>query len=679
MKSTPRFSMILLLMLMSAFANLHAQIQLAFQGAEPGDSWAYIATAVSIDGTFESTQPLNLVSGTQSLVVGGVAGGGSCISGGSGNGPVTLNQFTFSDIDISTSSQFTRELKFNYGNRLPACTGTGWDSGENLFFTPIFDGVAGAQITVFTGAGNISVDINLSQFTFQVPSCIGTFGFTLGISTNRNDEFLFVDNVELTAPQVNGPIPSFTAINGPLQACTGTTSIFSTDEFAGVNYHWFDIPSTSSFITPNDSSISDSITIDWGTTLPGTYTISVSPTDACGLLNGDTISFSIELVDNLQPLIITGPDSICQGATANLVSNYVLGNIWSTTETTQNISVSQSGTYSVSVTGACGIIQSSITVSVISLPSASITVNGNLSLCPGQSVQLISSSNQDFTWSDQSLNDTLTTSNAGIYVLSVSNFCGLAIDTVEILSIPGIVQPQILSSGSVLCAGASLLLTSSESNGISWSTGSVNDSIEVSAPGIYILSINNGCGLGTDTLEVSSSVFTYDSQASPDSGNAPLEVNFLVNSSNQISSYSWDFNGLGTSSEVAPLFTFNDPGLYPVFVELVDQNGCVGIDTIEIRVLTKLPSEITVPNCFSPNGDGMNDLFQVEAINLTSYDLMIWNRWGGLMYKSTDAFAGWNGQSNAGIAPEGTYFYVLVAVGNDSKAYQLKGSITLSR
>ena len=667
------------LIFFSLAANLEAQIQLAFQGAEPGDSWTYIASAVSSDGTIEATQSPNIVSGTQSLVVGGVAGGGSCISGGSGNGPVTLNQFTFSEIDISTSSQYTRELKFNYGNRLPACSGTGWDIDEDLLFIPIFDGVVGSPITVFTGAGNISVDINQNQFFFQVPSCVGTFGFTLGISTNRNDEFLFVDNVELSAPQLNGPFPLFTSIDGPLQACTGTTSIFSTDEFAGVIYNWFDFPSTATFITPNDSSISDSITIDWGTTLPGTYTISVSPTDACGLLNGDTISFSIELVDNLQPLIITGPDSICQGATANLVSNYVTGNIWSTTETTQNISVSQSGTYSVSVTGACGIIQSSITVSVISLPSASITVNGNLSLCPGQSVQLISSTNQDFSWSDQSLNDTLTTSNAGIYVLSVSNFCGLATDTVEILSIPGIVQPQILSLGSVLCSGASLLLTSSQSNGISWSTGSVNDSIEVSAPGIYILSINNGCGLGTDTLEVSSSVFTYDSQASPDSGNAPLEVNSLVNSSNQISSYSWDYNGFGTSSEVAPLFTFNDPGLYPVIVELVDQNGCVGIDTIEIRVLTKLPSEITVPNCFSPNGDGMNDLFQVEAINLTKYDLMIWNRWGGLMYKSTDVNAGWNGQSNAGIAPEGTYFYVLVAVGNDSKAYQLKGSITLSR
>jgi hypothetical protein len=390
MKSTSRFQSILLVLLLSSFAGLHAQIQLAFQGAEPGDSWTYVATAVSTDGTFEATQPLNLVSGTQSLVVGGVAGGGSCISGGNGNGPVTLNEFTFSDIDISSSSQFTRELIFNYGNRLPACTGTGWDTGENLVFTPIFDGVVGSPITVFTGVGNISVDINQNQFFFQVPSCVGTFGFTLGISTNRNDEFLFVDNVVLTAPQVNGPIPSFTAINGPLQACTGTTSTFSTDEFAGINYNWFDIPSTATFITPNDSSISDSITIDWGTTLPGTYTFSVTPTDACGLLSGESISFTIELIDNPQPLIITGPDSICQGASANLVSNYVIGNVWSTTETAQSITVSQSGTYTVSVSGACGIIQSSITVSVISLPSASITVNGNLSLCPGQSVQLIS-------------------------------------------------------------------------------------------------------------------------------------------------------------------------------------------------------------------------------------------------------------------------------------------------
>lgn len=679
MKSTTRFQSILLVMLLFKFADLHAQIQIAFQGAEPGDSWTYTATAVSTDGTFEATQLPNIVSGSQSLVVGGVAGGGSCISGGAGNGPVTLNQFTFSDIDISASSQFTRELKFNFGNRFPACTGTGWDTGENLLFIPILDGVAGSPITVFTGVGNISVDINQNQFTFQVPSCVGIFGFTLEISTNRNDEFLFVDNVQLTAPQVNGPIPSFTAINGPLQACTGTTSIFSTDEFSGVIYNWFDIPSTASFITPNDSSISDSITIDWGTTLLGTYTISVSPTDACGLLSGEAISFSIELIDNPQPLIITGPDSICQGASAILVSNYVTANVWSTNETTQSISVSQSGTYSLSVTGACGILQSSVTIAVISQPIASISVNGNLSLCPGQSVQLISSANQDFTWSDLSLNDTLTTSNAGIYVLSVSNLCGLASDTVEVISIPGIIQPQISSSGSVLCSGSSLILTSSETSGISWSTGSVNESIEVLTPGTYILSVNNGCATGLDSLEVTSSNFSFTTSTLPDSGNAPLDVNFSINSSNAISNYNWDFIGQASSPASSPNFLFTEAGLYSVIVALTDVSGCVALDTIEIRVLPELDSKLEVPNCFSPNGDGFNDIWLVNALNLSTCQLSVVNRWGSLLYESTSVLPSWNGQSNAGNAPDGTYFYVLDAVGTDSKPYQLKGSITLSR
>ena len=679
MKSTMRFQSILLVMLMSSFAGLHAQIQLAFQGAEPGDSWTFTATAVSSDGTFEATQTPNIVSGTQSLVVGGVAGGGSCLSGGSGNGPVTLNQFTFSDIDISTSSQFTRELKFNYGNRLPACTGTGWDTGENLVFTPIFDGVEGSPITVFTGVGNLTVDINQSQFTFQIPSCVGTFGFTLGISTNRNDEFLFVDNVELTAPQVNGPIPSFTAIEGPSQACTGTTSVFSTDEFYGVLYHWFDIPSTATFITPNDSSFSDSITIDWGTTLPGSYTISVSPTDACGLLSGDPISFTLELVENPQPLTITGPETICLGTSANLVSNYESGNVWSTSETTQSISVSQSGTYSLSVTGACGVLQSSLTIAFISQPSASILVNGNLNLCPGQSVQLISSTNQDFTWSDLSLNDTLTTSNAGIYVLSVSNLCGLATDTVEVLSIPGIVQPQILSSGSVLCAGTSLLLISSEISGNSWSNGSMNNSIEVSTPGTYIVTVDNGCATGIGSLEVTSSNFSFTASASPDSGNAPLDVNFSINSSNTISNYTWDFNGQGSSPASSPNFLFTEAGLYPVIVELTDVSGCVAFDTIEIRVLPELDSKLEVPNCFSPNGDGMNDIWLVDALNLSECQLSVVNRWGSLIYESTSVLPSWNGQSKAGVAPDGTYFYVLKAAGNDSKSYELKGSITLLR
>jgi gliding motility-associated-like protein len=679
MNWTNYFRFLFLIALFTFTDNVQAQIQLAFQGGESGDNWTYSATAVSAVGTSEALLAPNIVSGTHSLVVGGVSGGGSCITSGSGNGASIFHSFTFTDINISTSAAFIRQLKFNYGNRMPSCTGTGWDSGEDLVFTPIYDGVPQAPITIFTGATNAIVDIQQTQYTFSIPSCVGTFGFVVGVTTNRDDEFLFIDNVELTTPQLNGPIPSFSSIDGPLQACTGTSSIFSTDTYLGVNYHWFDNPSTSTFISPNDTTVADSITLDWGATIPGTYTISVSPTDACGLLSGDTISITVELIDNPQPLTITGPDSICQGTTATFSSNYLTGNTWTTLDTTQSIQVTQSGTYSVSVLGACGIMQSSVTLSVIPSAEATILINGSLALCPGQSVQLISSTDYDFNWSDQSVNDTLTVSDAGLYILTVSNVCGTSSDTVQVVAVSGNLQPEILSAGSVICSGASLLLTSSENSGNSWSTGSVNDSILVTSPGTYILTVDNGCEIASDTLIVSSSNLNFTSEALPDSGNAPLDVNFSVNSSDVLSSYNWDFGGLGSSSSATPNFIFNEAGLYSVIVEVTNDAGCSGLDTIEVLVLPELPSELNVPNCFSPNGDGKNDYLTFDATSIKSLDIQILNRWGIKMYQSSEIVPGWDGKYNSENAPDGTYFYVLKAEGNDSKTYELKGTITLIR
>ncbi|HOY48357.1 MAG TPA: gliding motility-associated C-terminal domain-containing protein [Flavobacteriales bacterium] len=679
MNWTNYFRFLFLLLVFACTDNAHAQIQLAFQGGESGDNWTYTATAVSSVGTSEALLIPNIVSGSHSLVVGGVSGGGSCITSGSGNGLSIFHNFTFADIDISTSASVSRQLKFNYGNRMPACTGTGWDSGEDMVFTPIFDGIPQAAITIFTGATNATVDIHQTQYTFSIPACVGTFGFIVGVTTNRDDEFLFIDNVELTTPQFNGPIPSFSTIDGPIQACTGTSSIFSTDIYSGVNYHWFNNPSTSTFISPNDSTVADSITLDWGTTLPGTYTISVSPTDACGLLNGDTISITVELIDNPQPLTIIGPDTICQGEIATFSSNYLTGNVWSTLDTTQSIQVSQSGTYSVSAIGACGSMQSNVTLTVIPPSEATILINGSLALCPGQMVQLISSTDQNFSWSDQSLNDTLTVTEAGLYILTVSNACGTTADTVQVVAVSGNLQPEILSSGSVICSGSSLLLTSSENNGNSWSTGSLNDTILVTTPGTYILTVDNGCEIASDTLQVTSSTLSFTTEALPDSGNAPLDVNFLVNSPNVISSYSWDFAGLGSSSSATPNFIFNEAGLYSVIVEVTNDAGCSGLDTIEVLVLPELPSDLNVPNCFSPNGDSINDYFTVDATSIKTVDIQILNRWGIKMYQSSELTPGWDGKFNSENAPDGTYFYVLKAEGNDSKSYEFKGTLTLIR
>ncbi len=149
----------------------------------------------------------------QSIVVGGNTPGGSCIDGGTGNGPVTPRFFTFENIDISSSSQYTRTLTFHYGNRLPSCVGTGWDSGENLVFTAYHDGVAQAPLTLVVGVNNLVVPIQNNQHTHTIPPCVENFYFHITINTNRRDELLFLDNVELTTPNLNSGGSAGTIVN----------------------------------------------------------------------------------------------------------------------------------------------------------------------------------------------------------------------------------------------------------------------------------------------------------------------------------------------------------------------------------------------------------------------------------------------------------------------------------
>ena len=201
MKSIFNIALVTLLVMLSS--SMKAQITLAFQGGEPGDSWSYISSGTDATAEAQSFLAQNIIAGTRSLVVGGNTGGGSCIDGGSGSGPSSARFFTFDEIDISSSSQLTRTLTFNFGNRMPACVGTGWDSGENLVFTAYHDGIAQTPITLVTGVNNLVVPIINNQYTHTIPTCVTNFYFNITITTNRRDELLFLDNVMLTTTNVN--------------------------------------------------------------------------------------------------------------------------------------------------------------------------------------------------------------------------------------------------------------------------------------------------------------------------------------------------------------------------------------------------------------------------------------------------------------------------------------------
>ena len=77
-------------------------------------------------------------------------------------------------------------------------------------------------------------------------------------------------------------------------------------------------------------------------------------------------------------------------------------------------------------------------------------------------------------------------------------------------------------------------------------------------------------------------------------------------------------------------------------------------------------SYLAVPNVFTPNGDGKNDEFRVAYRSLRDFHIWVYNRWGKLVYESTDPAKGWDGNINGRPAAEGAYFYVVRAMGTDA-------------
>lgn len=95
---------------------------------------------------------------------------------------------------------------------------------------------------------------------------------------------------------------------------------------------------------------------------------------------------------------------------------------------------------------------------------------------------------------------------------------------------------------------------------------------------------------------------------------------------------------------------------------VIDDKGCQGSDTIYVKSDCNIKS-IEVPDVYTPNGDGLNDVFHVRnACSRENFSLMVLNRWGEIVFSSKDPFKGWDGRTASGSqVAEGVYFYILKA------------------
>jgi gliding motility-associated-like protein len=183
---------------------------------------------------------------------------------------------------------------------------------------------------------------------------------------------------------------------------------------------------------------------------------------------------------------------------------------------------------------------------------------------------------------------------------------------------------------------------------------------------------------------------------SPPKDSSPLRVKFTNKSVNGFT-YEWIFsdsarsdifaNEITNEIDYEPEYTYTIPNNYYPAIVVTSEAGCV--DTFEVlEPIEVLPSELDVPNVFSPDGNGTNDYFTVHFQSVKEFNIHIYDRAGKLVYKAEvkDMYSwdGWNGNvlDSKRPASPGAYFYVIDATGWDDKHYhkgQYRGVVYLYR
>ena len=283
-----------------------------------------------------------------------------------------------------------------------------------------------------------------------------------------------------------------------------------------------------------------------------------------------------------------------------------------------------------------------------------------------------------------------------LYIVESTDNCGFVFsDTMEIIVDQSLAIDSILTSPTP--CGESTGFVSAYSSGytgqpnLEWSGPGMNNpnSIDASAwgnlgSGWYYFTVSDDVCLINDSAFVDQeNVPTAAFTANPTSGTAPLNVTFTNNSTGG-SSYEWNFgNGNGVT-----VFDLSDQNqTYTDMqeqyqVQLITYGGsCSDTAYTTITVIPFLALNYSIPNVITPDGDNANDLFQFNPVNALEIDLIITNRWGGVVFESYEdpTQAVWDGtnQKSGNACTSGTYFFQVTFRGYQGEEITEQGFIQL--
>ncbi len=348
----------------------------------------------------------------------------------------------------------------------------------------------------------------------------------------------------------------------------------------------------------------------------GTYTVTVS-NGTCSTTSAGT-SITVNPPPATPTITPGGPTTFCSGGSVTLTSSAPTGNTWSTSETTNSIVVSASGSYTVSVgSGSCTATSAPTIITVNPSPTATITPGGPTSFCAGGSVTLTASPGGSYLWSTGATTQSITASTSGSYTVTVTISGCSATSAATVVTVSTTPTTPIITPGgpTTFCLGGSVTLTSSSAGSYLWSNGSTTQAITVSSSGSYSVTITTG---GCSALSAPTTVTVNPTPATPTiSAGGP--TNFCAGDSVQLTSspatgYLWS-NGAtspsiwaqatGTFTVTVSNGTCSSQPSSPVSVTMIDCN--VDTDGDGLTDFDEVTNTGTDPNNPDTDGDGYGD------------------------------------------------------------------------
>ncbi|MCX6182080.1 MAG: gliding motility-associated C-terminal domain-containing protein [Bacteroidetes bacterium] len=348
-----------------------------------------------------------------------------------------------------------------------------------------------------------------------------------------------------------------------------------------------------------------------------------------------------------------GADSIfiCPGATTSIDAGGAFAKyVWSSSEQTKVINNKGANKYVVTVTDANGCADKD-SVIVSARPIIAVNLGDDIDTCAGVNITLLNSWSQSgvtYKWTKLSTGNTslgtsatLAISQNDTYTLTVTDAYTCSNTDVVVANFRTVPVVDLWPTDTaVICAGNSLDLDAGNAGlKYSWNTNETTQTISASGEGLYYVTVSNAMCKDKDSVYVHE--ITLPQSVLNDTLNAVLPNYCFAEESVVISAASMDnitYTYLWSTGESTPSIIARKEAVYSV---TISADNCSVTDQIE--VIDYCPAVFNLPNAFTPNGDGNNETFFVAGQYLEDFELLIFNRWGELIYKSNDYKAHWDG------------------------------------